>query len=287
MNYRHVFHAGNFADVLKHALMLEALGLLTDDPAPLQVLDTHAGAGLYDLEDARAQRSREAQAGVVRLMDDPDPPPALARLKAAVSAANPAGGLRWYPGSPSLAIDALRPGDAWTGCELRPEEARALRDGVGAPAGVRITVREGDGYATAAAAPVAAAATARRFVLIDPPFERADEADRIVATLGRLVRDPHACAMVWLPLKDLDSFDRLLSRVEALSPPSSLVVQARLRPLADPMRMNGAALLIVGGGLAGALEAPAQEVAAWVAAQSLSTGSSPTGGRAVVERFGG
>ena len=102
-----------------------------------------------------------------------------------------------------------------------------------------------------------------------------------VARLG-LGRDAQACALVWLPLKDLDSFDRLLSRVEALRPTLSLAVQARLRPLTDPMKMNGAALLIVGGGLAEALEAPARAVAAWVAGAA-----SAQGGRAVVERFGG
>lgn len=276
MNYRHVFHAGNFADVLKHALLLEALAALTADPAPVEVLDTHAGAGLYDLDDPRARRSSEAAAGVARLMSDPAPPPTLARLKAAVAAANPDGSLRWYPGSPRLALNALRPGDAWTGCELRPEEAQALRDTLAAPAGVRAQVVEGDGYARAALP----TRGARRFVLIDPPFERGDEPDRIVEALSALLRAGNACALVWLPLKDLDGYDRLLSRIEALAPPPSLAVQARLRPLSDPMRMNGTALLLIGGGL-DALADSAKAAAAWVAA-----GASETGARTVVERFG-
>ncbi len=277
MNYRHAFHAGNFADVLKHALLLEALDALLADAAPLEALDTHAGAGLYDLQDARALKSGEARGGVVRLMADPAPPPSFRGLAAAVAEANPEAGLRWYPGSPRLALDRLRPGDGWTGCELRPEEAQALRDTLAPPPGVRARVHEGDGYAQAEIRP----AGARRFVLIDPPFERADEADRIVSALGALVRDPLACALVWLPLKDLDTFDRLLSRVEALEPPPSLAVQARLRPLDDPMRMNGAALLIVGGGLAERLEAAAREVATWIA-----MGAGEAGARGVVERFG-
>ena len=277
MNYRHIFHAGNFADVLKHALLLEALAVLAGEAGPLEVVDTHAGAGLYDLRDARAKASGEASAGVVRLMAEPAPPPALGRLRAAVAEANPDGGLRWYPGSPHLALTALRPGDGWTGCELRAEEAQALRKALSPPSGVRTTVLEGDGYGAAETS-----SGARRFVLIDPPFERADEPDRIVATLERLARDARACTMVWLPLKDLNSLDRLLSRVEALRPPASLLVQTRLRTLADPMRLNGAALLIVGGGLADRLEASAIETAEWVAASAGEAGA-----RGIVERFGG
>ena len=274
MNYLHLFHAGNFADVLKHALLLEALAALTAEPGPLSVLDTHAGAGLYDLHDPRAQRSGEAQAGVGRLMADKDPPPPLTRLKAAVRAQNPDEAWRFYPGSPRLAVGALRPGDRWTGCELRPEEAEALRRGLPHPPGVRVDVRTADGYAAAQAG-----ARGRAFAVIDPPFERGDEADRIVDALAAWLRAPGATALVWLPLKDLDSFDRLLGRVEALDPPASLAVQARLRPLDDPMRMNGSAVLLLG---LPQLADAARTTAAWVAAASGGEGGSSR-----VEAFGG
>ena len=273
MNYRHLFHAGNFADVLKHALLLAALADLTGSPDPLEVLDTHAGAGLYDLQDAAALRSGEAAAGVARLMADPAPPAVLAPLKAAVAALNLDGGLRWYPGSPRLALQTLRPGDGWTGCELRAEEAAALRRALPSTPGVRVTVREADGYA-AAAEPVAG----RRLVLIDPPFERGDEGDRIVDAVRALLRRPQTAVAVWLPLKDLDGFDRLLSRIEALRPPPSLAVQARLRPLDDPLRMNGAALLLLG---LAQLAPAAGEAAEWVA-----TACGGAGARGLVGAFG-
>ena len=275
MNYRHLFHAGNFADILKHALLLEWLAELTRDPAPLAVFDTHAGAGRYDLQDPRALKAGEAEAGVGRLLAATTPPPALARLKAAVKAGSGAEE-RWYPGSPLLALCALRPGDAWCGCELREEEGLALRAALPADAAPAVEVRVADGYA-AAAAP--SRPGMRRLVLIDPPFERADEADRIVETLASGLRAPDPLFAVWLPLKDLDGFDRLLGRVEALRPPASLAVQARLRPLSDPLRMNGCAMLLIGDR---SLEAAAAETAVWVAANLGEAGAE---GR--VERFGG
>ena len=126
LNYRHAFHAGNFADLVKHALLLALLDRLTAFGEPLTVVDTHAGAGLYGLQDAAARRSGEAQAGVARLMADPAVPAVLARLVAAVRASNPAGELQSYPGSPWLAVRALRRGDAYVGCELRPDDHRDL-----------------------------------------------------------------------------------------------------------------------------------------------------------------
>ena len=132
MNYRHGYHAGNFADVLKHTALCELLRLLTAKDKKLFVLDTHAGAGGYDLAGSLARRTGEAEAGIVRLAGLPRAgmPAAVARYLAAVAAYDrkfgPAGGqLRRYPGSPRLVRAALRPGDRFVACELHPEEALA------------------------------------------------------------------------------------------------------------------------------------------------------------------
>ena len=111
LNYRHHFHAGNFADLVKHAVLLAVLERLLRDPAPLAVLDTHAGAGGYDLLGAEAKKSGEAERGVARLMADETAPAAFDSLKAAVRKLNPDGALRFYPGSPWLAVKALRKGE--------------------------------------------------------------------------------------------------------------------------------------------------------------------------------
>lgn len=243
MNYRHQFHAGNFADLVKHVALLAALQALTrPGAAPLTVIDTHAGAGLYDLNGEAARKSGEAEAGIARLAAQAKVAPALHALKAAVAKANPKGGLRWYPGSPLLAARALRRGDSLVACELRAEDGQALQTALGpAKAGLQVVV--GDGFETA---PRRLPAKGPALLLIDPPYERPDDYTRIAPCLrAMLARNPALTALVWTPLKDLETFDRLLRGLEALNPPPTLVVETRLRPLSDPLRMNGCALVIV------------------------------------------
>ena len=127
MNYRHAFHAGNFADLQKHAIVLALLKALTDGEAPLSVIDTHAGAGAYDLGGDMAQRSGEAAAGVGRLLAMDDAPAVFAPLIAAVKALNGGGSGSLYPGSPLLIARALRKTDRYTACELRPDDFDSLR----------------------------------------------------------------------------------------------------------------------------------------------------------------
>ena len=265
LNYRHHFHAGNFADVMKHALWLRLLERLTTEPAPLDVIDTHAGAGLYDLEDAMARRSKEAEAGIGRLMADPEAPLAFAPLKAAVAAENRSGALRFYPGSPVLTVGALRPGDRFLGCELRADDQAALQgllDRRRGRTGPDVRVVLADGYAQLGEK--ADARQRRKVHLIDPPFERGDEYAQIVAGVARaLAADAGAVFAIWTPLKDLETFDALLRGLEALEPPSLLVAETRLRPLLDPMKMNGSAMLFIGGS---DLEAAARAVCDWTAA---------------------
>jgi 23S rRNA (adenine2030-N6)-methyltransferase len=251
LNYRHAFHAGNFADLVKHAALLQLLGRLANG-GPLTVIDTHAGRGLYDLAGAEARKSGEAEAGIARLMDAADPPPEFAGLVAAVRTLNKGGATRRYPGSPWLIAEALRPGDTYLACELRPEEHAALRD-LMKPRGNARTLCA-DGYEAATAQ---APASGQVLVLIDPPFERADDYSRIVETLaGVRRRNRAAMALVWLPLKDLETFDGFLRDLEDEVDAPALVAETRMRPLSDPMKMNGCALALLGApqGMAGALE---------------------------------
>lgn len=244
MNYRHAFHAGNFADLVKHAALLAVLSELKSGSggAPLSVVDTHAGRGLYDLGGAEARRSGEAEAGVARLMAGADAPDAIQPLIAAVRALNPGPAVTRYPGSPWLIAEAMRRGDHYTAFELRAEEHAALAAVMAGRPGVRTL--NADGYAGAAGVlPTQGPA----LVLIDPPFERADDYARIVETLTAVRRrNAGSHALVWLPIKDLGTLDAFLCDLEDAGLGEGLVAEARLRPLNDPMKMNGCALVWLG-----------------------------------------
>ncbi len=280
LNYRHHFHAGNFADVMKHALWLQLLARLTGDAAPLTVIDTHAGAGLYDLRDDMACRSREADAGVGRMMADEAAPAVFAPLKAAVRAANPKGGLRFYPGSPLLTVKVLRRGDRYEGCELRSDDqtaVQALLDQDANAKGGDARAILADGYQQLGRP--ASRAVAKLSFLIDPPFERGDEYQQVIAGVGReLALRPKTVFAIWAPLKDLETFDALLRGLEALHPPSLLVAETRLRPLLDPMRMNGSAMILIGGP---DLADDANSICQWVVGAC-----GEAGGKAMVRKLG-
>jgi len=244
LNYRHAFHAGNFADLVKHAGLLRLLTELTASGGPLTVIDTHAGRGLYDLGGPEAKRSGEAEAGVLKLRTAGDAPAEIAPLRKAVADLNGGGAMRRYPGSPWLIAEALRPGDRYVACELRGEEHEALRAALRGR-GPAVRTLNADGYAAAIAE---CPPQGRVLVLIDPPFEKADDYARIVETLAALRRkNPAAQALVWLPIKDLETLDSFLRDLEDDVDAPMLVAEARVRPLSDPMKMNGCALVLVDG----------------------------------------
>ena len=266
---------------MKHAILLQVLARLRSDGA-LTVVDTHAGAGLYDLGGEAASKSGEAALGVGRLMADPASPAAFAPLKRAIERVNAPeiaapelvnklGPLHVYPGSPWLAVQALRRGDAYVGCELRPDDHEALVRSVAQAAqakGVRAALLQYDGYDEAAAK--LGGGDARLLLLIDPPFERGDEYAQVLETLARMSPRPHTGALVWLPLKDLETFDAFLRRLGGLRLPDVAVAEVRLRPLSNPMRMNGCALVMIG---VPDVIAEADTVCGWIASRLGEAGA--------------
>jgi len=269
MNYRHAFHAGNFADLLKHALLAELLAALTAEAAPLTVIDTHAGAGLYDLTGDMARRTGEAERGIGVLLADEAAPAEFARLKAAVRRANGGGALRLYPGSPLLIASGLRPRDSYIACEIRPDDHAALKNAL--PRNLGAVVLKADGWAVAAER--TPRAPARVLVLIDPPFERGD----VYAQIGRTVRavtraNRGAVIAVWLPIKDLATYDAFLGELEdAAAGAPTVVAEVRLRPLSDPMKMNGCAMAVVRP--PPRLAEAAGRIAAWIAERLGESGA--------------
>lgn len=259
MNYRHSYHAGNFADLVKHGLLLWLLGTMARNERRLLVVDTHAGSGLYDLGEA-AVRSPEAQAGIARLMGAGRLPNELTALKEAVAGRN--GGaetVRWYPGSPLLIADSLRKGDRYVACELRPEEHDLLAQRLEGREGLE--TRQADGYEIVR---TEAPGERRRLVLIDPPFERPDDYVRCAETAGALVRQqPDTVVAVWLPIKDMETFDGFLRRLSEAGVKRALVAEARLRPLTNPMKMNGCAVVLINP--PDGAQAAAQAICEWTA----------------------
>lgn len=230
-------------------------------PDPLEVLDTHAGAGVYDLEGEAARRSGEAAEGIVRLLAEQDPPAAFAPLMTAVRALNASGARRIYPGSPVLAAARLRSADRYLGCELRPDDHAALAEALRPWPQARALLQ--DGY-TALARPTKGAVP--RLVLVDPPFERGDDYRRAAETVGAAARlRPQDVVLVWTPLKDLETLDAFLGALSEAGAASGLVVETRLQPLDNPLRMNGCVLTALAPPeFLRAIEAPAREIAGWI-----------------------
>ena len=246
MNYRHAFHAGNFADVLKHVTLVELLHLLTAKAKPLLLLDTHAGAGAYDLTGEEAHRGGEAGAGVLRVLSATAPPPAVARYLAAVRSYDRYCGNRGptiltYPGSPRLLRAAARPGDRIVLCELQAEQMGRLRREL---AGDRqVNLREEDGYtALKASMPPP---ERRGLVLIDPPYEQADDALRAVRALAQAHRRfATGVYALWYPLKTNDLARRMAADVTALALPRTLRLELQVASGKGERRTGRSAPLI-------------------------------------------
>jgi 23S rRNA (adenine2030-N6)-methyltransferase len=213
LNYRHAFHAGGFADVIKHIVLVRILTYLQEKPAAFRVIDTHGGAGLYDLTSDEARRSGEWLTGIARIMQARFSDAALALLKPyldIVRAFNTAGELAAYPGSPLIARALLRPQDRLTACELEPGARALLIDALRRDAQARVV--DLDGWT---ALPAFVPPNERRgLVLIDPPFEASDEFDRIADGFARaFAKWPTGTYLLWYPAKSRRATGALADRV--------------------------------------------------------------------------
>ncbi|MGN6690965.1 MAG: 23S rRNA (adenine(2030)-N(6))-methyltransferase RlmJ [Sphingopyxis sp.] len=239
MNYRHSFHAGNSADVVKHSLLIALVRALQQKPGALTLIDTHAGCGLYDLGGEEAGRTGEAAHGVLRAFADPHP--LLDDYRAAVQAVNAGAEPRFYPGSPQILAQLLRPQDFLVLNEKHPEDVYALR---GAMRGTSAAVHQRDAYELWPA--IVPPRTARGVVVVDPPYEQPDERARITATLAAAIRKwGHGVTVIWYPLKDRATHVRWKQQLRRLGIPKFLVVEHWLYDSDQPDIYNGAGLFIV------------------------------------------
>jgi len=236
MNYRHAYHAGNHTEVFKHSVLCLLLKELQRKPKPIAILDTHAGAGSYDLLSQEAQKTGEAQNGIAIIFKK-DIPSASGYLDI-VRRLN-AESLRFYPGSPAIIRDLLRDDDRLTICELREDDVTLLRKRFEGDR--RISVHHRDGYQAVGA--FVPPATRRGLVFIDPPFERRDEFDRLADTLNLGIRKWRSGIFAaWFPVKDRSGIRILRSRYPSDGPPA-LCCELVPKPV-DGITLAGSGLLI-------------------------------------------
>ncbi len=239
MNYRHSFHAGNSADVVKHSVLIALVRALQLKEGALTLIDTHAGCGLYDLGGDQARRTGEAAQGVLRAFADSNP--LLDPYRAAVEAVNPGGEPQLYPGSPRILEQLLRPQDLLILNEKHPEDARALRAEM---RGTAASVHERDAYELWLA--MLPTRTPRGVVVVDPPYEQTDERARITATLAAAHRKwAHGVTAIWYPLKDRSTHARWSDQLRQLGLPKLLRIDHWLYDADQPGIYNGAGLFIV------------------------------------------
>lgn len=213
MNYRHAFHAGNFADVIKHIVLARILTYLQDKPAAFRVIDTHAGAGLYDLESEEAERSGEWLSGIARIMQARFTNETIALIKPyldIVRAFNQPGALKTYPGSPLIARGLLRPQDRMVACEIEPKARKALIGALRHDTQARVV--DLDGWM---ALPAYVPPKERRgLVLIDPPFEAKDEFERLGDSFAEaFAKWPTGIYVIWYPVKNRRAAETLAQSV--------------------------------------------------------------------------
>lgn len=234
MNYRHAFHAGSYSDCMKHALLIWLIEALQRKPAAIGVLDTHAGAGFYDLDSGPAQRTGEWHAGIERLLHEPPPP--LARYVGLVRE------LGLYPGSPALVRALLRPDDRLVCCELHPEDAAVLRRRFAHDPQVAVHQRDAWEALRALLPPH----QRRGLVLIDPPYEDPEEFAHLTAglTTGH-ARFRNGVLAAWYPVKHRAPVRALFDALRSTGMRDIVTAELCLREPLDPARLNGCGLVVV------------------------------------------
>jgi len=252
MNYRHHFHAGNFADVMKHVVLLQLFRGMQKKEKGYLYLDTHAGRGSYDLTVAATgdslARKPEWPEGIGRVLSAKgEIPAAVSEYVALVREFDQQGGnllptLRFYPGSPWFAQRVARPQDRLIFCEKHPAECDALQIEVSRFAGVN--VQETDGYIALRA--LLPPRERRALILIDPPFEAADEFAQIADALQQgLRRFPTGVFAIWYPLTGRARLDHFFAALRALNPPPTLFAEVAIAGEQSSLRMKGSGLVVI------------------------------------------
>lgn len=244
MNYRHAFHAGNFADVMKHALLVRIIAYLQRKETAFRVIDTHAGIGLYDLAASEAGRTGEWADGIGRLDEafSPEVEEVLAPYRTVVADVRARHGQSAYPGSPAILREILRRQDRGVFVELHPADYGALNQAYNAVTNLKVLHLDGWTALHSLIPPK----EKRGLVLIDPPYEQPDELERLGSELLAALRKwPTGIYAGWYPVKDLGPVDALAARLDRESPRPGLRLELLVDDPRDPTRLNGSGLFVL------------------------------------------
>jgi 23S rRNA (adenine2030-N6)-methyltransferase len=242
MNYRHAFHAGNHADVLKHLVLSRLLALLAKKDAPYAYLDSHAGIGLYDLRGDQASRTGEWLEGIQRVWQADDVPALFDDYLGVIRALNPDGQLRYYPGSPEVARELSREQDRLQLNEKHPEDGQLLKANMKYDR--RVAVHLGEGWHVPRA--LLPTAQKRAVLLIDPPFEQADELQRCAQAMKEsIARMRQAVVAIWYPIKDQRQLKRFYQDLQGTGAPKLLRIELLVHAADNAdVGLNGSGLAI-------------------------------------------
>lgn len=244
MNYRHAYHAGNFADVMKHVVLTRILVHLARKDTPFRVIDTHAGVGLYDLSGEEAEKTAEWRAGVGRLEAAfaLDVEALLAPYREVLGAVRARHGENAYPGSPAIVREVLRRQDRGVFVELHPADADALSRRFHAVSNLKVMRLDGWTALHALVPPK----ERRGLVLVDPPYEEPGELDRLASELLKAARKwPTGIYAGWYPIKDVTAVDEVASRLAEESARPGLRLEVMIDSPADRDRLNGSGLFVL------------------------------------------
>jgi len=244
LSYRHAFHAGNHADVLKHAVQISILDYLNQKDKPWWYIDSHSGAGLYDLQGDYALKNAEFESGVARIWQHQDLPEMLQHYAEIVRELNPDGILKLYPGSPWCAHQTTRPDDRLRLFELHSTDLRLLSQNFGG-AGRRVRIEAIDGYAGLKS--VLPPLTRRALVLIDPSYElKTDYQATVNAVKDSLIRFAEGTYVIWYPLLQTTDAKQLIQQFKAMQAKSWLNVSLSVQKPSDKgFGMHGSGLFII------------------------------------------
>jgi len=245
VNYRHAYHAGNFADVVKHTILTRILAYLMRKDAAFRVIDTHAGLGIYDLFGDQAERTGEWQDGIGRLIHVKLPQDAadlLAPYLQAVRAQNLDGSLRYYPGSPFITRHMLREQDRLMAFELHPMDADRLKENFAGDFQTRVTQLDAWDIFGTHLPP----REKRGLVLVDPPFEEKGEFSRMVQSLEKAhKRWPGGTYAFWYPVKEPSEVETYVKALKKTGIPKILRLELTIRAPSTPPRLHGTGMMVV------------------------------------------
>ena len=260
MNYRHAFHAGNHADVLKHLIVSRIIALLARKEAPFVCIDSHAGLGLYDLKGDEASRTGEWLEGIARLWTAAERPASTDDYFSVLNAMNPDGELRYYPGSPELARELTRDQDRVLLNEKHPQDGQLLKENMKGVRRVDVLLVEGLDVPRS----LLPVSEKRALLLIDPPFEQSDEMDRCITALNESIsRMRQTIVAIWYPIKDERQLKRFYQGLSKSTAPKLLRAELFVHSPDDATRLSGSGLVIANAPWG--LEDELKELLPWLA----------------------